>query len=52
MIANRIWKGDYINESSVKEGEWDYVTLITFEGKEGKCLASLMKENELPFKPK
>lgn len=51
MFADRIWKGDYINETPVKKGEWDTITLLFFEGKEGKCYASLIRENELSFKP-
>lgn len=51
MIAEKIWNGNYLNDIKVKKGKWGFVTLVKFEGDDGKCYVSLLRENELPFKP-
>ena len=51
MKARVIWKGNYLEETSENLNEWPFVTLINFEGEDGKCYVSVLKENELPFKP-
>jgi hypothetical protein len=51
MKVNIIWQGDYINNKSKDGDDWSFVTLVSFEGSEGKVFVSVTKENKLPFKP-